>query len=152
MKVVILRGVPGSGKSTYAKSLYLEPLSGWTVSADHYMVEAAGVYSFDPAKLPRCHALCLKSFLELVRGGERNVIVDNTNVTAAEIAPYYALAEAYGYDASIVTLRASAMECSWRNIHGVPAGTIARMEKSLNWSEQFFPKRWKMVSLDTTSE
>lgn len=73
-------------------------------------------YRFDPAKLPEAHAQCLKKFIRTAQGNTGGalgdvIIVDNTNSTVAEIAPYYAIAEAYGYDTRILRVRCRPRMC-----------------------------------------
>ena len=90
-KVTLLRGISGAGKSTYAATNYP---GAFVVSADSFFTFADG-YKFNPTRLGEVHGLCLLNFLDAAQRG-RNVVVDNTNITVEEIAPYYALAEAYG--------------------------------------------------------
>ena len=52
MKVVILRGLPGAGKTTYVSKM---PAPTLVVSADHYFVQGQA-YRFDADKLAAAHA------------------------------------------------------------------------------------------------
>ena len=116
MKVVILQGIPGSGKSSYAASLPGEVV---ICSADHYFLKD-GKYKFDRFKLPEAHASCMRTFVETVRkGGDVTVVVDNTNPTINEVLPYYVVAKAYNAKIQIVTLHCNPEVGADRNIHGV---------------------------------
>lgn len=130
-KVVVMSGLSGSGKSTYVQDvLFGRKKEGnviqWAgngscvvLSADDYFIGRDGVYRFDPTKLSSAHGECFRNFISALESECELVVVDNTNTTNEEIAPYMLGAQAYGYDAEIVTLRASVSMCVERNTHGV---------------------------------
>lgn len=93
MKVIILRGPSGSGKSTYAARIEAESLdlTCLVVSADKYFIQPDGTYKFDPTQLGNAHGVCLKWFLLGLQQDTDTVIVDNTNCSLVEIAPYLSL-------------------------------------------------------------
>lgn len=134
-KVTILRGVSGSGKSTYAATNYPGAL---VVSADSFFAFVDG-YKFDPTKLSEAHGLCLRGFVDAAQRG-RNVVVDNTNITVEEIAPYYAIAEAYGREVEIVTFDVPISIAHARNIHNVPLAKVEGQHFRL-W-KAILPPRW----------
>lgn len=117
MKFKLIRGLPGSGKSTRAKNF-----KGYShFEADHYQHDCNGVYRFEPTILYLCHKLCIKSTeLALARG--EDVVVSNTFVTRRELKPYLDLAFKFDADLEII-------ECTgnYKNIHNVPEETIERM-------------------------
>lgn len=137
--VTILCGIPGAGKSTLRAHTY----AGVPVcSADDYFVED-GVYRFDPSKLPAAHAACLRRFVYLLTERQEDItdiVVDNTNTTVAEIAPYAALALAYGYTLDIVTVECDPEVAFTRQTHGVPLAAIQAMAKRL--SARDLPPWW----------
>ena len=121
MKVVIMVGPSGSGKSTYIRKNFP---SAAVCSADHYFMKD-GEYQFDPSKLSEAHGRCLRIFTTYVQGpyAPSHMVVDNTNTTIAELAPYAALELAYGHELEIVKIAVSEEEMSKvaaRNEHGVP--------------------------------
>ncbi len=123
-KVIILSGVSGSGKSTYIEKLNLD--ADYIVSADHYFMKD-GEYKFDPTKLSEAHASCFRRFVRVLKYCALIVVVDNTNTTAVEIAPYVLGAQAFGWDVEIKTIRVEENgleECARKNKHGVSLGTI----------------------------
>jgi predicted kinase len=84
-KVLILRGVPGAGKSTYAKTI-----PGATiVSADDYFMKSDGTYAYNRDLIQKAHEFCFREFLAAAEADKPTIIVDNTNVQAWEISPYY---------------------------------------------------------------
>lgn len=127
--VTIMRGLPGCGKSTYIKKWFINLPNIQIVSADNYFM-MNGVYAFDQLKLGLAHNDCLRRYLDRLNTLHEHVIVDNTNIRAYEIAPYYRLAEAYGYDPKIIWIQRSASLCIKQNIHKVPEGTIKSMANS----------------------
>lgn len=137
MKVTILRGVPGSGKSTYCSKNY--PGAAVFSADDFFMVD--GVYVFDSKKLPQAHGQCLRYFVEHVqRGPVMPAVVDNTNTAVMEIAPYAALALAYGWELEIVTISCNPEVAAARNSHGVPLTGVMAMHKRL--MEAQLPPWW----------
>jgi predicted kinase len=142
--VWIMQGVSGAGKSSSI------PANAKVVSADHYFVDKDGNYKFDPSQLGLAHAECLRLYVEALLQSNSFVVVDNTNTTVAEVAPYYALANAYGYDAVIVHIAADVGEASARNTHGVPyAGVKAQYDRIGQFSEQM-PPWWQRVTRSFT--
>lgn len=125
-KVIVLSGVSGIGKSTYAEQLVrLQKWAYQIVSADDFYVKN-GVYTYEADKIGEAHAWCFRQFMEAIGGGGQIsrtplVIVDNTNLTQREISPYMLAAAAFGYEAEIVTLRSKDPSIAGpRNQHGLP--------------------------------
>ena len=151
MRVMILRGASGSGKSTYAKGIAAAVKAGGRVahivSADDFFM-VGDFYQFDPSKLAQAHGQALRHFVDILSVGLHvdTIIVDNTNTTIVEMAPYYALASAYGADlVEIVTLEAPAEVCKTRNVHSVPDFAIER--QLTNIERQAIPSFWKAHQL-----
>jgi predicted kinase len=140
--VVIMSGLPGSGKSYYAAKLAAE-CSATVCSADDYFVTSGGEYAFDPSKLGEAHAACMRRFAEALLFGYQTVIVDNTNTTALEIAPYYALARAFGYDVILRTWNCDPEVAMEQGTHGVPFETLVRMAEALERRE--VPEYWDLL-------
>lgn len=124
--ITIMRGIPGSGKTTWVKK---HRKGAHVVSADDYFMQG-GQYCFSPALLGEAHKECLRKFVKLLLEGYKDIVVDNTNVRAHEIAPYYRLAEAYERPVEIVWCLAHPADAAARNIHGVPHETVHKMALS----------------------
>ena len=156
MDVIILRGIPGSGKSEMAAHWVATKLGCADVcSADDYMVDEAGDYHFDPALLADCHNRCLRRFVELMRSKGRTpgalCVVDNTNCTLWEAAPYAENALAYGASVRVLVLLCDPEVAFQRNVHGVPLVTIQSMDQRLrSWeSIKGVPSFWNQTVVHT---
>lgn len=147
-QVLILQGVSGSGKSTFARDVEqrLERRTMVTVcSADSYF-EQDGQYRFDVAKLGDAHATCFRDFCDNLSWGTNLVVVDNTNTTTMEIAPYMlavaaanlSLPAGYKYTARIVRFACDDLEAAaQRNAHGVPLrGIVGQAQRIEAFDEQ----------------
>lgn len=126
-RVVILRGIPGSGKSTYiAKNLP----DAIVASADHYFMRK-GHYEFNKFLLGKAHNSCHDTFSSAIEGGAELVVVDNTNVKARDMRQYVEEAIEAGYTVEIVRLECSPATAAKRGLHGVPLAAVERMAESL---------------------
>jgi len=126
MKIAyIMRGVPGSGKSTIARSLVNG--NGVIHSTDDYFV-VNGEYRHDAARLREFHKANLDAFCQSLLRGIPVVVCDNTNSKRWEFAPYVEAAQKAGYAVAIVSLPHPPLEVAVaRNFHRVPAEAIEIM-------------------------
>jgi len=139
-RVIILRGLPGCGKSTLQKRDYPAAV---VASADQFFL-VDGEYRFNPALLGEAHGACFRTFIGALQAGESLVVVDNTAISVAEIAPYVLGAQAYGYSAEIVTLRCDPAVAAARNTHGVPVDVILnRIAPAMAAAETQIPPWWQ---------
>ncbi len=69
------------------------------------------------------------------------VVVDNTNISAWEVAPYYRLAESRSVPVRIVTVWTPFEVCLLRQQHGVPAKQLLAMYQRLLSEE--LPPWWR---------
>lgn len=114
----IIRGLPGSGKSTLSRRLVHESRHR---EAD--MFHMVGLtYKFDISKVKSAHEWCLSEITKLMTGEKADCAVSNTFTRRWEYEPYILAANKAGYNVAII-------EChgTWKNIHNVPAETIRLM-------------------------
>jgi predicted kinase len=127
--VFIMRGLPGSGKSTLVKeihSFYWNGVGNPLVASadDYFMVD--GEYRYDRSKIGDAHKWCMQRFLENLKD-VGPYFVDNTNITIEELRKYVVLAKAYSSFVYIITLDIDIETSLKRNKHNVPKSVIEKM-------------------------
>lgn len=117
-KMILVRGLPGSGKSTIAKNLI-----GWYwhLETDQYWMKD-GEYKFDASKLGEAHAWCQAETRKLLTNGF-SPVVSNTFTTKKELKPYFEIAKEFNIVPQVILCQAQ-----YGNIHNVPEETLKRME------------------------
>jgi predicted ABC-type ATPase len=144
-EVIVLRGVSGSGKSTYAARRAAQSRAGARVaivSADDFFVGEDGGYTFAPEKLSLAHGACFREFMANITLEVETIIVDNTGGSASEIAPYLLAASAYGYEAEVHQIVCDVALASERNVHGVPTARVEAMARAI--AGESLPPWWKV--------
>lgn len=120
MDLVLIRGIPGSGKSTMARSLASQGYRHF--EADMYFCRN-GVYRYDDKKIAAAHRWCMcKTYRSLAQG--EDVVVSNTFTRRIEIEPYLEIAEIFGIQPGIIEAKGT-----WRNVHGVPDQVVDAMRQ-----------------------
>lgn len=138
--VYILVGAPGSGKSSFSKTIN----DACVCSADDYFI-VNDIYQYDRSKIGEAHAACLKKFVLAIVSKHENVIVDNTNTLINDIIPYYSVAKSFDAKIYIKKFHVSLEDSFARNLHQVPKETCQRMIENI--SKLQFPKSWKFSLL-----
>jgi predicted kinase len=118
--VTIMRGASGAGK-THWHGIHLP--NAYVCSADMYAYRQ-GKYEFVQAELAHNHKMCYLDFLNALHDKVLEIVVDNTNRTVFEIAPYYKAAEAFGYEVEIVWIITDPELCKEGNLHKTPHNKI----------------------------
>ena len=127
MNLYLIRGLPGSGKSTFAETLKESLYVLDYYEADdyfYYMRNGIEVYKFDADELYQAHKYCQDVAARCMSNGDANVIVSNTFTTEKELKPYLELAERYGYTVTTLIVENRHGNSS---IHGVPEETMTKM-------------------------
>lgn len=128
--LLLMKGVPGSGKSHKAREIAAEVPGAVVFSTDDFFMQD-GDYRFDPSKLGEYHAANQRRAKDAFAAGVRVVIIDNTNLQAWEAKEYVVFGFVYGYAPFVLEAGTpwakDAEECARRNTHGVPKEAIERM-------------------------
>ena len=153
-------------------------------SADKHF-ENNGHYQFDSRQLPQAHKSCMKAFvnaavycssqqssfqedadpfIEFFKQAKRDkprlrqpdyLIVDNTNTTEAELAPYIAITKALNMEYNVLVFQTSQFN---RSLHNIDTRIVSRMNDNISglltaingvplWSEA----RMRLIKIDSNS-
>lgn len=118
-ELILLRGLPGSGKSTFAKRICNQH-----VETDMFFTEG-GEYKFDASKLKQAHEWCqwkTENWMKM----RYHIVVSNTFTQEWEMEPYYKLAEQYGYRVHSIIME---NRHNGVNEHDVPEDKLEQMKK-----------------------
>lgn len=121
-KLFLVRGISGSGKSTYAKTLVSADPNNWIhLEADMFWVNhATGEYEFDASRLGEAHAWCQNATTEYLALGY-NVVVSNTFTALRELRPYFSIAKNTKSGLYVVTANGA-----FKDVHNVPEEALKR--------------------------
>ncbi len=118
LTLYLVRGLPGSGKSTYAKTLDAVHLE-----TDMFFVDKQGNYQFCASLLSQAHDWCQQETEQQLKQGH-DVVVSNTFVQHWEMKAYLSLAKKYR-----AKLIVSVCNGDYASVHDVPLSTIEAMRK-----------------------
>lgn len=136
--LIILRGLPGSGKSYLARQLLFSTLGdevnvrNHILSTDDYFCQnPQNVYLYDPRFIEEAHNWNQHRAFESMSRGYSPIFIDNTNTQMWEMKPYATMATDYGYIIEILEPDThwcfNDKELTKRNQHGVPKSKITDM-------------------------
>ncbi len=121
----IIRGLPGSGKSTIARNMISTAAQHEDIAmfeADMYFEDEDGNYKFEPSKIKDAHEWCQRKVREYLEYNF-NVIVSNTFTQVWEFQPYLDMAKEMGVEVRVITATGD-----YPNVHNVPHESILRMK------------------------
>jgi len=121
-ELVLIRGLPGSGKSTMAS--VLASVGYMHYEADQYFV-VDGRYRYDSTRVQEAHAWCKAQTRQALLNGKK-VVVSNTFTRLSEMEAYR------GMSSNVRVIEARGR---WENVHGVPDEMLSRMAQ-----------RWEQLS------
>jgi predicted kinase len=127
--LLLIRGLPGSGKTTLARKLSGPRPGALCVAADDFFM-AGDEYMFDPSRLKEVHETCLRTAGLAMRNGTSLIIVHNTFSQRWEMQRYMARAKQHGYQVHVIDLFNAGLsidELVARNVHDVPYDAVRKM-------------------------
>ena len=117
--LILLRGLPGAGKSTLANAI-----GGVHFEADMYFEDENGNYNFDGSKIRDAHAWCQNKVRLSMESGVEKIVVSNTFTQEWEMEHYNMLAEVNGYTVHSVIVE---NRHDGKNLHDCPPENIDKM-------------------------
>ena len=142
----IVRGLPGSGKTTFAQN-YFRTKGMLLLENDQYWMDENGNYKFPPPeKYKEEYPLCKQYTMEMTDKAlslRVNVAVAGVFCTLKSIETYISLAGKHNTDYRIYTMHP---DRQYGSIHNVPENVIKSMRESfvlnLPWRERVIDKQF----------
>jgi predicted kinase len=126
--LILVRGIPGSGKSTFANLIW----NNYAIcEADKFFYDKDGNYNFDPSKLKQAHEWCQNEVEIKMKDNQNNpqfypeIAVSNTFTQEWEMQAYLDLASKYDYKVFSIIVE---NRHGGKNLHGVPDDTLKKMK------------------------
>ncbi len=126
--LILLRGLPGSGKSTLSEILS-ENKKYPVFSIDHFFTDDKGNYSFEFDKNHIAYKQCETQTRNEMQKGIEKIFVDNTFTLEWEMEPYFKMAAEFGYMLFVVTVE---NRHGSKNIHHISEEQIQKMAAKYN--------------------
>jgi predicted kinase len=126
--LILLRGLPGCGKSTLGEVIMYYPGStnpNIVLSADDFFTNENGQYNFDSTKLKEAHNDCLLKCVERMKNEFVKIVVANTFTQEWEMEKYFEIAERYKYRVHTIIVE---NRHGGENVHGVPQDKLIQMK------------------------
>lgn len=135
--VIILRGLPGSGKTFIANNYLnkISPDSQIILSADDYFIKN-NVYRWDIEKNDEAYRWNFERFKKAISDGKDLIIIDNTNLKRHHYFHYIDYSQLNNYLVLVTIIPHNDVDdrrLAERNIHNVTAFTIRGMRRAFEW-------------------
>ncbi len=121
--LILLRGLPGSGKTTLAEVLS-ENGKYPVLSIDSFFTDALGNYSFEFIKNHLAYKSCEAQTQKQMHMGFEKIFVDNTFTIEWEMEPYFKLAAEFNYRIFVLTVE---NRHGNKNVHHISDEQIKKM-------------------------
>lgn len=122
--LVLIRGIPGTGKSTLAKILS-ENGKYPVLSVDDYFTDSStGQYRFDYKENHLAYKRCEERARAEAENGTSKIFLDNTFTLSWEMEPYFQIASEFGYTVFVLTVE---NYHNGKNIHSIDDESLKKM-------------------------
>lgn len=128
--ILILRAVPGSGKTTLAEAIKSLSVDDVVICCadDYFHLNEEGTYQFDSNKLNLAHSYCKQTFDEALQHSKPFIIVANTNTKTKDFKYYEKMGNKNGYLVSTVIVE---NRHGGVDVHGVPQEVKDNMSENI---------------------
>lgn len=123
----IVRGVPGSGKTSFVKNI-TSAINSEDVDhfeADQYFYNEAGDYIFNIDSLHQAHIDCQTNTYNSMYTNVKHIFVSNTFTTEKEMKPYLIMAKEFNYKVICLVVENRHNNIS---VHNVPQEIVVKMK------------------------
>ena len=124
-ELVILRGLPGSGKSTFAK-LLTTGRDAVIIENDQYMYED-GIYVWSTSKIKAAVKDTNERLYKALVKKVELIVISNVNARANDFSTYIEIGNLHGYKVSSIIVENRA---ETKSIHNVEDETMQRMSEN----------------------
>ena len=118
-ELMLIRGLPGSGKTSFARSTFY-----FHVEADMFFMRKKE-YKFEPKFIKHAHKWCQDTTRDALSNGV-STVVSNTFIRLWEMQPYIDMAEKIGCELFVYR-----MITNFGNTHNVPDDVVKRMSSTI---------------------
>lgn len=122
--LILLRGLPGSGKTTLANLLSEEGKYPVFSVDDYFTHPETGDYQFKFDENYLAYQSCERNTRLAMERGEKKIILHNTFTLEWELKPYFEMASKFSYQVFVMTLE---NRHSGKNVHGVSKDQLEKM-------------------------
>jgi predicted kinase len=121
--LILLRGLPGAGKSSLAAALSGNEWPCFSVD-DYFTDTVTGEYIFNFENNHLAYKSCLGNTEQAMRNGSEKIFIHNTFTMEWEMEPYFSLAKQHGYRVFVLTVE---NRHGGTNTHGIGRDQLEKM-------------------------
>lgn len=125
LALILLRGLPGAGKSTLAS--FLAQKEDVVLSIDDYFTDPkTGCYTFDHSRNHLAYKQCEENVHKAMEEGRGRIFCHNVFSLDWEMEPYFTLAKKFGYQVHVVTVENYHGK---KNVHEISEEQVGKMRE-----------------------
>ena len=144
VKLLVMRGIPASGKSTFAKKLVADQPNWFRVNRDDIRSMFNGDMPYNYKREKQVMA-SQKAIVRAILSTGANVIIDDTNLTDRHLARWRTVANEFSAEYAVHVMETPLKDCVARNSirdrdHYVPISVLVNMARGIKMPDAFNEK------------